>query len=97
MSRDSVFQNPMAVEKCLELPNTISFRFVGTAGHRYYSQLLGAIEGVVQTAQIKRQVHRSSATGRYISYQFDIFCTEMNEVESIYRAVGKIPDTKFVL
>jgi putative lipoic acid-binding regulatory protein len=51
----------------------------------------------VQTAQIKRQFQRSSSGGRYVSYRFDIFCTEMNEVEGIYRAVGKLPDTKFVL
>lgn len=97
MNEPSVFRNPRAVERCLELPNLISFRFVGSANHRYYSQLLGAIEGVVQTAQIKRQFQRSSSGGRYTSYRFDIFCTEMNEVEGIYRAVGKLPDTKFVL
>ncbi len=97
MAADSVFQNPEAVERCLELPSIVSFRFVGTSHHRYYSRLLGAIESVVQTAQIRRQLQRSSKTGRYVAYQFDIFCTEMDEVEAIYRAVGKIPDTKFVL
>ncbi len=97
MDSKSVFQNPSAVERSLELPNTISFRVVGIPDHRYYSRLLGAIESVVQTAQIKRQVQRTSRTGRYVSYQFDIFCTEMREVEGIYRAVGKLPDTKFVL
>lgn len=94
---DSVFQNPEVVEKGLELPNLVSFRFVGNAGPRYHSQLLSALEGVVQTAQIKRQFHRSSSRGRYTAYRFDIFCTEMTEVESIYRAVAKLPDTKFVL
>jgi putative lipoic acid-binding regulatory protein len=97
MSEESIFRNPELVERGLELPNVISFRFVGTSGHKYYSLLLGAIEGVVQRAQIKRQVERRSRTGRYISYQFDIFCADMQEVESIYRAVGKLSDTKFVL
>ncbi|MDD5544164.1 MAG: DUF493 family protein [Acidobacteriia bacterium] len=97
MLKRSIFQNPEAVERGLELPNVISFRFVGPSDHKYYSKLLGAIESAVQRAQIKRQVERASRTGRYISYQFDIFCTDMQEVESIYRAVGKLTDTKFVL
>jgi putative lipoic acid-binding regulatory protein len=97
MNSDSVFQNPAAVEKGLQLPNLISFRFVGNTGPRYHSRLLSAIESVVQGAQIKRQFQRSSSGGRYTSYRFDIFCTEMGEVEGIYRAVATLPDTKFVL
>lgn len=97
MSKESVFKNPQAVERGLELPNIVSFRFVGTSEPRYHSQLLSAIEGIVQTAQIKRQFQRNSSGGRYVSYRFDIFCTEMMEVESIYRAVSQLPDTKFVI
>jgi len=97
MEHSSVFKNPRAVEHGLELPNLITFRFVGSAGPRYHSRLLKAIEGVVQSAQIKRQFQRSSSGGRYVSYRFDIFCTEMKEVEEIYRAVSKIAGTKFVL
>ena len=97
MTMKSVFRNPQAVEKALRLPATISFRFIGTASADYEQKQVEIITRIVGAANIRSQYQTPSKAGRYISYGFDVYVEHMSAVESIYREIGALPETKFVI
>ncbi len=92
-----VFENPEVVEKQLELPNIVFYSFVGTTSDEYRSSLEGIIAKVVGEANIRSRTAKPSSGGKYTAYRFDVFHERFEDVEQIYREVGALPGTRFVL
>ena len=95
--RSSVFRNPEAVEKEMRLPAVVSYSFVGDASPSYHARLVSAVEEVVGAGSVRRQSTRASKGGKYAAYHFDVFHVSFEEVEALYKRVGELDGTRFVL
>lgn len=94
---DSVFKNPEAVRRQMNLPAIVKYRFVGIASPRFHAQLEEIVTRVVGEANIRNRSNRPSAKGRYVSYIYDVYHDSFEDIETIYREVGSLEDARFVI
>lgn len=94
---DSVFRDPEAVKREMNLPAVISYSFIGDADPAYHARLVALVEEVVGVDRIRRRSVRPSRGGKYSAYKFDVFHDRFEDVEALYARVGKLPGTKFVV
>lgn len=94
---DSVFKDPERVRKQMDLPGVVSYSFVGESTPEYHARLEEVVVRIAGDANIHHRTYRESSRGAYTAYRFDIFHTEFEEVEALYREVGRLPGTRFVL
>jgi oligopeptidase A len=93
----SVFQNPDAVREHLQLPAVVFYSFVGDSSERYQRTLETIIERIVGAKNVRGRTTRPSSQGKYTAYRFEVFHENFDDVEAIYREVGALPGTRFVL
>jgi oligopeptidase A len=93
----SVFNNPDAVREQLQLPAVVFYSFVGESSDRYHQRLDEIIQRIVGEENIRGRTRHPSAKGKYTAYRFEIFHERFDDVEAIYREVGALPGTRFVL
>lgn len=94
---NSVFRNPEAVEKALNLPAEITFRFIGLASEAYEQRQVDIISRFAGASNLRARQKTPSKAGKYISYGFTVYVEHIGVVEGIYRKIGALPETKFVL
>jgi oligopeptidase A len=93
----SVFQNPEAVREELKLPSMVFYSFVGDSSEPYRATLDAIIVRIVGEKNIRRRAEQKSSGGKYTAYRFDVFHESFEDVEAIYREVGALAGTRFVL
>lgn len=81
----------------MALPGEVSYSFVGDPSPEYHARVEEIIVRIVGEDNIRRRTFRSSTQGHYTAYRFEVFHMAFEEVEAIYREVGALPGTKFVL
>lgn len=96
-ARASVFRNPDAVREQLQLPAVVFYSFVGEASEGYQVRLEEIIVRLVGEAHVRSRTRHPSAHGKYAAYRFEVFHERFEDVEAIYREVGALPGTRFVL
>lgn len=92
-----MFENREVVEKQLDLPNVVYYSFVGTTSDEYRSSVEAIISKVAGAANIRGRTAHPSSGGKYTAYRFDVFHVRFEDVEQVYREVGALPGTRFVL
>ncbi|MCK6546738.1 DUF493 family protein [Myxococcota bacterium] len=97
VKRRSPFQNPEAVERQLELPAIVPYSFVGDSSATYQATLEGILLRIVGAPNIRARRTQLSSGGKYTAYRFEVFHERFEDVEAIYREVGALPGTRFVL
>jgi putative lipoic acid-binding regulatory protein len=70
---------------------------VGASSAEYHAKLEQIVVQLVGDENIHRRTFRQSTGGAYTAYRYSIFHSEIEDVESFYREVGKLPGTKAVL
>lgn len=95
--KKKVFQNRDVVQQQLDLPNIVFYSFVGDTSDKYRNTIESIITRVVGVKNIRRRHTQPSAGGKYTAYRFDVFHERFEDVEQIYREVGSLPETRFVL
>ncbi len=93
----SIFNDPDAVERGMNLPAVVSYSFIGEATPAYHARLTAVIEAVAGEGSIRRHRTRPSRGGKFTAYKFDIFHDCFEDVESIYSRVKDLPGTRFVI
>lgn len=94
---DSVFKNPEAVKEQLNLPTVIGYSFIGPSSPKYHAQIEEIVTRVAGDKNIRKRTFRESAKGNYTAYKFEIYHDHFEDVEAIYREVGALPGTKFLV
>jgi putative lipoic acid-binding regulatory protein len=93
----SVFQNPEAVREELKLPSMVFYSFVGDSSEPYRTRLDAIMVRIVGEKNIRKRAVQMSSGGKYTAYRFDVFHERFEDVEAIYREVGALAGTRFVL
>ena len=94
---DSVFKDPERVRRQMDLPGVVSYSFVGESTPEYHAKLEEIVVRVAGDDNIHHRTFRESSKGAYTAYRFEIFHTEFEEIEALYREVAALPGTRFVL
>lgn len=94
---DSVFKNPEAVKQQLDLPAIINYSFVGDSSPEYHARVVATIEKIVGPENIRRRDLRPSSKGNYTAYKFEVYQEKFEEMEELYRLIGALEGTKFLL
>ncbi len=81
----------------MDLPGKVSYSFVGDSSPEYHAKLEEIVVRVAGEENVHRRAFRESSGGVYTAYRFVIFHTDFEEVEALYREVGRLPGTRFVL
>lgn len=92
-----VFKNREMVEKQVNLPGEYHYSFVGDSSPEYHAKLNEIVERLAGPQNVRRRTFRKSAKGNYTAYKFDVFHQELAEVEEVYREVGVLEGTRFLL
>ena len=96
MSGD-VFQNREGVRRALNLPGLVQHSIIGPSDEAFQGTLKAMIEDVVGADQIVNSTVVASRNGKFISYRFEVYHTNLEDVEEIYRRAAKIEGVQFVL
>lgn len=94
---ESVFEDPEMVRQQMNLPAVIRYSFVGLSTPRYHAQLEEIVARIAGEENIRQRSYRKSRAGRYTAYVFEVFHDAFEDVESIYREVGRLDGTRFVV
>jgi len=94
---DSVFKNPEAVKEQMNLPAVIGYSFVGVTSSRYHAQVEEIVTRIAGDDNVRSRRTRASAQGTYTAYKFEIYHTDFADVEAIYREIGALEGTKFLV
>ena len=94
---DSVFRDPDAVEREMNLPAVVPYSFIGEASPDYEASVVSIIETVVGEDKIRKRSTQPSGSGKYVAYRFEVFHERFEDVEDIYARVAKLPGTKFAV
>lgn len=97
MVSDSVFKDPENVKKNMDLPGVVPYSFVGESSPEYHAKLEEIVVRVAGEENVHRRSFRESSSGTYTAYKYDVFHTDFEDVESIYREVKELVGTKFLL
>jgi putative lipoic acid-binding regulatory protein len=97
VKKKSPFQNPDVVQQQLDLPAVVPYSFVGDSSATYQATLEAILLRVVGAANIRTRRTQLSSGGKYTAYRFEVFHDRFEDVEAIYREVGALPGTRFVL
>lgn len=95
--QDSVFRHPEKVRSQLKLPSVIRYSIVGPSTPAYHARLESLITRLVGDANIRHRQYRKSSKGTYTAYRFDIFHDNFEDVEEMYRIVGRLEGTRFMI
>jgi putative lipoic acid-binding regulatory protein len=85
------------VKEQLQLPAVVFYSFVGDSSDGYHQRLDAIIARIVGEENIRTRTKHASAKGTYTAYRFEVFHERFDDVEAIYREVGALPGTRFVL
>lgn len=96
MSED-VFKDPERVKRQMDLPGVVSYSFVGVSSPEYHARVEEIVVRVVGEDNIRNRSFRESSKGNYTAYKFEIFHHEFGEVEQLYREIGGLPGTRFLI
>jgi len=94
---DSVFKDPEQVRKNMDLPGVVSYSFIGASTPEYHAKLEEIIVRIAAEDNVQSRSFRESAAGAYTAYRYEVFHTDFQDVEAIYREVKDLPGTRFVL
>lgn len=94
---DDIFKDRERVKSQMELPAEVEYSFVGVSSPEYHARVEEIIVRVVGEDNIRRRHYRESSGGKYTAYKFRVFNMAFEEVEEIYREIGKLEGTKFVI
>ncbi len=94
---DSVFRDPEAVEREMNLPAVVPYSFVGDASPGYHARLMSLVEELVGAENVRYQTVRGRAGGKWAAYRFEVWHETFDEVEALYASVMALPGTRFVL
>ncbi|MCB2155900.1 DUF493 domain-containing protein [bacterium] len=97
MEEKSVFKNPEQMKEQLNLPAVVAYSFVGPSTPQYHARVEGIVTQIVGEENIRKRTFRESAGGKYTAYKFEIYHTEFEDVETMYREVMALEGTRFVL
>lgn len=95
--RPSPFKNPDAVRGQMQFPCVLRYSFIGESSTRYHAQLEEIVVRVAGEPNVRRREFRESAQGAYTAYKFEVFHESFEDVEEIYRAVGALDGTRFMV
>ena len=94
---DSPFKNPEAVREQLKLPAVIAYSFIGESSSEYHARLEEIVVRIAGEGNVRMRRFRESAAGAYTAYKFEVFHDSFEDVESIYREVGALSGTRFMV
>ncbi len=94
---ESVFNDPEAVEEQLSLPSVVSYSFVGPSSPAYHARVEAIVTSVAGDENIHARSQVPSRKGNYTAYRYDVFHTVFQDVEQIYKLIGALEGTKFVI
>lgn len=94
---ESVFQDRDRVKEQMDLPAEVDYSFVGASTPEYHAKVEEIIVRVAGEDNIRTRQFRASSNGKYTAYKFRVFHMTFEEVEDIYRQIGKLEGTRFVI
>ncbi len=92
-----VFKNRELVKEQMALPGEVSYSFIGVSAPEYHARVEAIIVETVGEENVRHRECKPSRKGDYVSYRFKIFHMEFEEVESLYRKIGKLKGTRFMV
>lgn len=93
----SVFNDPERVKEQLNLPAVFRYSFVGASSPEYHARIEEIVGRIAGEKNIRKRSYRKSAAGTYTAYRFEVYHDDFEDIEAIYREVGALAGTKFVL
>lgn len=97
MKPKSVFNNPEAVREQLALPAVVDYSFVGPTQSQYHARIEEIVTRIAGEDNIRKRTLRQSSAGTYTAYKFEVYHTDFEDVEAIYREVGALEGTRFIV
>ncbi|MEQ8818838.1 MAG: DUF493 domain-containing protein [Sumerlaeia bacterium] len=94
---ESPFNHPQQVKENLDLPTVVKYSFVGLSSPTYHARLEGILTRIAGEDNIRGRSYKQSSKGNYTAYRFEVFHDTFEDVEAIYREVGALPGTRFVV
>lgn len=93
----SVFRNPDAVRQQLDLPAVVAYSFIGLPTPEYHARLEAIVVRIAGPQNVRKRSFQSSSGGKYTAYRFEVYHDAFEDVEAMYREVGDLAGTKFVV
>lgn len=93
----SVFNDPEMVKRQLGLPAIVSYSFVGENNPRYHALVEEILVRIAGNENIRKRGFRESSKGKYTAYRYDVYHDDFQDIEAIYREVGELEGTRFVI
>lgn len=81
----------------LKLPTVIRYSFIGACSPSYHARLEEIVVRVAGEENIRKRTFRESSAGNYTAYRFEVYHDSFDDIESIYREVIALEQTKFVV
>lgn len=95
--KESPFQNPSAMREMIDLPVVMNYSFVGISSPEYHAKLEHTVMTIVGGENIRKRTFKESSKGAYTSYRYSIYHDRFETIEDLYRAVGELEGTKFLV
>jgi putative lipoic acid-binding regulatory protein len=93
----SPFTNREVVRQQMNLPDVVFYSFVGEPTAQYRERIEGIITRIAGATNVRSRKQQPSSGGKYVAYRFEVFHERFEDVEAIYREVGALPGTRYVL